>query len=166
LVHKLGHKRPQTTKELLDITTSHASGKKAVKVIFDHARGKAKQDEDAGEGASNCSKKKKRSKQWSGDWLVATVERMGKKASAKGALDYFEKMLEGPYPNHTYPVKHAYKDCGLMKKFLARGYKKGDGKKEHDPLEDDTEETDDDGFSQTTGYLMIFGRTEAYASKR
>jgi hypothetical protein len=91
---------------------------------------------------------------------------MGKKASAKGALDYFEKMLEGPCPNHAYPVKHAYKDCGLMKKFLARGSKKGDGKKEHDPLEDDAEETDDDGFSQTTGYLMIFGGTEAYASKR
>jgi hypothetical protein len=61
LVHKLGHKRPQTTKELLDITTSHASGNKAVRAIFDHARGKAKQDEDAGKGASNCSKKKKRS---------------------------------------------------------------------------------------------------------
>jgi hypothetical protein len=58
LVHKLGSKRPRTTKELLDIATSHASGKEAVEAIFDHDRGKAKWDEGAGEGASNCSKKK------------------------------------------------------------------------------------------------------------
>jgi hypothetical protein len=31
-----------------------------VRVIFDHAQGKAKQDEDAREGASNRSKKKKK----------------------------------------------------------------------------------------------------------
>jgi hypothetical protein len=53
-----------------------------------------------------------------------------------------------------------------MKKFLARGSKKGDRKKNLDPPEDDAEEKDDDGFPQTTGYLMIFGGTEAYASKR
>ena len=53
LVHKLGCKGPRTTKELLDITTSHASSKEAVGAIFDHLKGKAKQDEDIGEGASN-----------------------------------------------------------------------------------------------------------------
>jgi ethanolamine ammonia-lyase small subunit len=58
LVHKLGRKSPCTTKELLDIATSHASSEEAVRVIFDRARGKAKRDEDAGKGASNCSKKK------------------------------------------------------------------------------------------------------------
>ena len=42
LVHKLGCKGPQTTKELIDITTSHASGKEAVGVIFDRPKGKAK----------------------------------------------------------------------------------------------------------------------------
>jgi hypothetical protein len=35
LVHKLGHKCPRTTKELLDIATSHASGEEAIGVIFD-----------------------------------------------------------------------------------------------------------------------------------
>ena len=59
LVHKLGRKGPRTTKELLDITTSHASGKEAVRVIFDHLKGKAKWDEGADEGASNCSTKRK-----------------------------------------------------------------------------------------------------------
>ena len=48
-----------TTKELLDIATSHASGEETVEVIFDHSKGKAKQDEDAGKGASNSPNKKK-----------------------------------------------------------------------------------------------------------
>ena len=58
LVHKVGHKGLRTTKEILDIATSHASGEEAVGVIFDCPKGKAKQDEDAGEGASNRPNKK------------------------------------------------------------------------------------------------------------
>jgi hypothetical protein len=42
LVHKLGCKGSRTTKELLDIATSHASDEEAVRAIFDHPRGKAK----------------------------------------------------------------------------------------------------------------------------
>ena len=53
LVHKLGCKGPQTTKELLDITTNHASGEEAVGAIFDRLKGKVRWDEDASEGASN-----------------------------------------------------------------------------------------------------------------
>jgi cell division protein YceG involved in septum cleavage len=64
---------------------------------------------------------------------VAAAECKGKKASTEGAPDHFEKMLEGPFLNHAYSVKHAYKDYGLMKKFLARGSKKGDEKKKPDP---------------------------------
>ena len=60
LVHKLGHKGPRTTKELLDIATSHASGEEAIGAIFDRLNGKARRDEDAGKGASNCSTKKKK----------------------------------------------------------------------------------------------------------
>jgi len=59
LVHKLRRKGPRTTKELLDIATSHASGEEAVGAIFDRPKGKVKRDEDAGEGASNRSNKKK-----------------------------------------------------------------------------------------------------------
>ena len=59
LVHKLGHKGPQTTKELLNVATSHALGKEAVGAIFDHLKGKAKRDEDADKGVSNCPSKKK-----------------------------------------------------------------------------------------------------------
>ena len=42
LVHKLGRKGPQTTKEVLDIATSHASGEEAVGAIFDRLKGKAR----------------------------------------------------------------------------------------------------------------------------
>ena len=42
LVHKLGCKGLRTTKELLDIATSHALGEEAVDVNFDHLKGKAK----------------------------------------------------------------------------------------------------------------------------
>ena len=42
LVHKLGRKGPQTTKELLDIATSHALGEEAVGAIFDRLEGKAR----------------------------------------------------------------------------------------------------------------------------
>ena len=40
LVHKLGHRGPRTTKELLDIATSHASGEEVVGAIFDRTDGK------------------------------------------------------------------------------------------------------------------------------
>ena len=59
LVHKLGRKSPRTTKELLNIVTSHALGEKAVRVIFDRPKGKAKRDEDADEGSTNRPNKKK-----------------------------------------------------------------------------------------------------------
>jgi hypothetical protein len=96
-------------------------GELAIGAIFNRACDKAKRDEDAGEGASNHSKKKKKNKPQSGDSLVAATQRKGKKASAAGTPDHFEKMLEGPCPNHFYPVKHAYKVYGLMKKFLSGG---------------------------------------------
>ena len=62
LVHKLGCRGPQTTKELLDIVTSHASGEEAVGAIFDRSRGKAKRDKDANEGPFDRSNKKKNRK--------------------------------------------------------------------------------------------------------
>ena len=77
MVHKLGRKGPRTTKELLDITTSHASGEEAVEAIFDHFDGKARQDEGASEGASNRSAKRKNKKQRCDDSLVAATDRKG-----------------------------------------------------------------------------------------
>ena len=62
LVHKLGCRGPWTTKELLDIATSHASREEVAGVIFDRLEGKARRDEGAGEGASNHSAKRKNKK--------------------------------------------------------------------------------------------------------
>ena len=72
LVHKLGRKGPQTTKELLDIATSHASGEEEVRAIFDRPKGKAKQDKDASEGASNRPNRKKNKQRHWGSLMAAT----------------------------------------------------------------------------------------------
>jgi hypothetical protein len=80
LVHKLGQKSLRTTKELLDIATSHAFGQDAVGAIFDRSKGKVKRNKDTDEGASNRfgKKKKKKSKPRCKGSLVAAVERKGK----------------------------------------------------------------------------------------
>jgi len=114
LVHKLGRRSPRTTKELLDIMTSHASGEEVVGAIFDRLDGKAKRDEDAGEGASNRSAKKKNKKQRRDDSLTAAAYHKGSRKPMEGTPNHFEKMLEGLCPNHAFPVKHLLKDCGLM----------------------------------------------------
>lgn len=49
--------------------------------------------------------------------LVAVAEPPEKKGE-KASIDYFEKMLDGPCPNHAFPAKHLYKDCSLVKKYL------------------------------------------------
>jgi hypothetical protein len=49
----------QTTKELLDIATSHASGEEAVGAIFDHLGARRSGMRTLREGTSNRSSKKK-----------------------------------------------------------------------------------------------------------
>jgi hypothetical protein len=44
----------------------------------------------------------------------------------EGTPDHFEKLLEGPCPNHAYPIKHQYKDYSLKKHFLSGGSKRRD----------------------------------------
>ena len=73
----------------------------------------------------------------------------------EGTPNHFKKLLEGPCPNHAFPIKHLYKDCSLMRRFLARGSNKGEHGKDPDPTTDDTEEKDD-YFPTPDGYLMIF----------
>jgi len=73
----MGHKGPQTAKELLDIATSHALGEEAVGAIFDRFDGKARWDEGVGEGASNRSTKRKNKKQRREDSLMAVADRKG-----------------------------------------------------------------------------------------
>ena len=56
---------------------------------------------------------------------MAAIDRKGDRKPAEGTPDHFEKLLKGPYPNHAFPVKHLYKDCALMKRFLSGGSDKG-----------------------------------------
>jgi hypothetical protein len=65
----------------------------------------------------------------------------------------------------NFPVKHLYKDCTLMNKYVSRGSKKGDQKKKPEPGEGDAEGKDD-GFPDTDSCLMIFGGPTAYESRR
>ena len=165
LVHKLGRRGPWTTKELLDIATSHASGEEAVGAIFDRSNGKTRRDEDAGEGASNRPTKRKNKKQRRDNSLVAAADRKGGQKPTEGTPNHFEKMLEGPCPNHAFPIKHLLKDYSLMRKFLSGGSNKGEQGKEAAPATNDVEEKDD-AFPTPNAALMIFGGSTAYDSKR
>ena len=84
-----------------------------------------KRDEDAYEGASNRPNKKKNKQRCEGS-LVAAADRKGGRKLIEGTPNHFEKLLEGPCPNHAFPIKHLYKDCGLMKRFLSGGSNKGE----------------------------------------
>ena len=83
-------------------------------MIFDRLKGKAKRDEDVGEGASNRPSKKKNKQRREGS-LVATTDHKGGQKLAEGTLNHFEKLLEGHCPNHAFPIKHLYRDCGFLK---------------------------------------------------
>ena len=135
MVHKLGRKGPRTTKELLDIATSHASGEEAVRAIFDRLEGKARRDKDTGEGTSNHSAKRKNKKQWCEDSLVAAADHKGGRKPMEGTPNHFKKLLEGSYLNHAFPVKHLLKDYDLMWRFLSRGSNKGEQGKDPPPLQ-------------------------------
>jgi hypothetical protein len=45
-------------------------------------------------------------------------------------LDYFNELMESSCTNHAYPIKHLYKDCVLLKRFLRQAGvpKEGKGK--------------------------------------
>ena len=81
---------------------------------------------------------------------MAATDRKGGRKPTEGTLSHFEKMLKGLCPNHAFPAKHLYKDCGLMHKYLSG---------------DDAEEKDDT-FPTPNGTLMIFRGSTAYDSKR
>ena len=86
--------------------------------------------------------------------MAAADHRCGRKP-AEGTLNHFKKLLEGPYLNHAFPIKHLYKDCGLMRRFLSGGSNKGEHRKDPNPTTDDTEGKDD-SFPTPDGCLMIF----------
>ena len=116
----------RTTRELLD-AMSHSLGEEAVRAIFDRNKGKAKREEHTKEDAPDRFSKKK-NKKGPGGSLITAAKRKGGRAPDSYPPDFFEKKLDGPCPNHAYPVKHAYKDCSLIRRFLSNGSKRKEGR--------------------------------------
>ena len=75
--------------------------------------------------------------------------------------------MESPCTNHAYPIKHLYKDCKLLKRFLWHAGKPKEGKgKEEAAKKGGMAGKDDDGFPNPEECLMMFGGSEAIHSKR
>ena len=74
--------------------------------------------------------------------------------------------MESPCTNHAYPIKHLYKDCELLKRFLRQAGKPKEGKgKEEAAKKGGTTGKDEDGFPNPEECLMIFGGSNAIHSK-
>ena len=76
------------------------------------------------------------------------------------------KLLEAPCGNHEGPVKHALKDCNLMKRLLA-GTMKQRAPEAAKKVARGQDEDDETGYPREDGaVLMIFGGTPARPPKR
>ena len=120
LIHKLGCLKPYTSHDLLDVAMNHASGEEAVGAVFSGGqdKGKAKcEDQDEGPSTQRDKKNKKDRRRPTNSALVIVADRAGKQPQ-QGLRDHFDKLMESPCTNHAYPVKHLYKDCELLKRFL------------------------------------------------
>jgi hypothetical protein len=40
------------------------------------------------------------------------------KRQARSPIYHFKRLLEEACPNHTYPIRHKLKDCGMMRSFM------------------------------------------------
>jgi hypothetical protein len=131
LVHELSCDQPNTTSELLDITTQHASGEEAIAVVLALGDGKivpgdsrATPSKATGKGAKGG----KMGQKWHPRWVTITASGNDDdkevddaddeyvmpaegdfKHQARKLKDHFEKLLEASCPSHTYLVKHKLK---------------------------------------------------------
>ena len=98
--------------------------------------------------------------------LVAAADRVGKQPQ-QGLPNHFNKLMDSLCTNHTYPVKHLYKDCDLLKHFLrqAGGLKEGDDKQTA-AKKGGTAGKDGDSFFDPEECIMIFEGSDAICSKR
>jgi hypothetical protein len=67
--------------------------------------------------------------------------------------------MEGPCSNHDFPVKHLFKDCDLLKRYLKGELAPASNGKQSEPCKDNKEE---EAFLRPEGCLMIFGRPKVY----
>jgi hypothetical protein len=149
LLHELGHEQPNTTKELLNIATRHASSEEAVRAVFVQGRGKVVLSGGWGTSVATSDKGTKRgikSDKRGAARLpqrVAVTTSCDEEMNGKDANDsdeelmmvvegdfkclvwsptnHFEKLLQVTCPLHTFPVKHKMKECSMMKSYMATG---------------------------------------------
>ena len=62
-------------------------------------------------------KNKKDQRRPANSTLVAMADRTGKQPQ-QDLPDHFNELMESPCTNHAYSVKHLYKECELLKRFL------------------------------------------------
>ena len=93
------------------------------------------------------------------------ADRTGKQPQ-QGLPDHFNKLMDSPCTNHAYPIKHLYKDCELLKRFLQQtgGPKEGDSK-EAAAKKGGTIGKDRDMFPDPEECIMIFGGSDGVYSK-
>lgn len=72
-------------------------------------------------GSSGWPDKRKKERQRHNEELVATSGQKRKRPPTKEAIDQVEKLLQALCLNHRYLIRPAYKDSGLLRKFLGGG---------------------------------------------
>jgi hypothetical protein len=90
-----------------------------------------------------------------GDFSVGhAVEVVGsRKHQARLPMDHLEKLLEETCPNHAFPDKHKFRDCGLMKSFMTSGSLSQGMEVNEVPVEGDTAP-----FPREYAVMTIYGR--------
>ena len=63
--------------------------------------------------------------------MVTAADHVGKQPQ-QGQPNHFDKLMESPCTNYTYPIKHLYKDYELLKRFLRQAGKPKEGKGKED----------------------------------
>ena len=74
-------------------------------------------DLDEGPSTQRGKKNKKDRHQSDNTTMVAAADHTGKQPQ-QGLPDHFNKLMDSPCTNHAYSVKHLFKDCELLKRFL------------------------------------------------
>jgi hypothetical protein len=143
--------------------TTHASGEDTVGAIFDHHRQKVKRDKEPDGGSRGRPNKRKKDKRRRDEMLVATMGQKRKRPPTEEATDHFEKLLEAPCSNHRYPVRRAYKDCGLLRKFMSKGTPPEKG---FESQQDGEQEKVGVSFPDEIGCLLIFDGSDYYMLRR
>jgi hypothetical protein len=111
LVHNIGRINPKTIQKLLNLATDHSVREEAITFS------KRKPEEGQGEAsATQPEKRKKKERKLRSNNLVAAADKRSPKPKDGPSRDHFKKMLEAACPYHEGLVKHAMKNCNLMKR--------------------------------------------------